>query len=255
MRFIVNTLRIWRALIVRDIALRSPGSRLGYLLDLSQPFMQLGLMYVVFYYINRRPDFGPSLFIFLFSGIFPFFLFTHTATRIMPVFRRARDFATLTKIGPIDLAIALAVLETLTILVMGAGALSIAGAFGIQNATPYDNSQIVLSILATSFLALGVGIFNSCLAEYFHIWRLLWSVFARSLIFFSNVFYVVDFFPPAARNILWWNPLLHGVIWFRKGLYNNYPSLTFSPIYMLSFGAVALLLGLAMERNLRREAT
>jgi capsular polysaccharide transport system permease protein len=135
---------------------------------------------------------------------------------------------------------------------MGGGALAIAAAFGMPNAEPYNVGQIVLSVIAMSFTAFGVGLFNSCLVEYFGAWRLLWSVIARSLIFFSNVFYVVDFLPPIARKILWWNPVLHGVIWFRIGLYPNYPTLTFSPSYMLAFSAVMLLAGMIMERILRR---
>lgn len=247
-----DSFRVWGAIMVRDIGLRAPGSRFGYLLDLVQPFFQLGMMYGVFYNIGRVSDFGPSLFVFLFSGVFPYFLFTHTSARIMTVYKRARAFAPLRRIGTFDLAIALMVLETLTVVVMGAGALVIAAAFGLPNAVPYNPGQLVLSVFALSFSALGIGLLNSCLVEYFGAWRLLWSVIARSLIFFSNVFYVVDFLPPVARSILFWNPVLHGVIWFRIGLYPNYPSLTFSPFYMLAFSAVALLAGMVMERQLRR---
>jgi capsular polysaccharide transport system permease protein len=252
MNSLTSTFRVWGALMLRDIGLRAPGSRFGYILDLVQPFFQLGMMYGVFYNIGRVSDFGPSLFIFLFSGVFPYFLFTHTTARVMTVYKRARAFAPLHRFGTIDLAIALVILETLTVVVMGAGALLIGGAFGLPNSEPYNLPQLILSVVTMSFLALGVGLFNTCLVEYFGAWRLLWSVIARSLIFFSNVFYVVDFLPPVARHILFWNPVLHGVIWFRVGLYPNYPTSTFSPAYMIGFSITALLIGMTMERILRK---
>jgi ABC-type polysaccharide/polyol phosphate export permease len=65
-----NSFRVGGAIMVRDIGLRAPGSGFGYLLDLIQPFFQLGMMYRFFYNIGRVSDFGPSLVVFLFQASF-----------------------------------------------------------------------------------------------------------------------------------------------------------------------------------------
>lgn len=239
------------AIMLRDIQTRRSHSRLRYVLAIVEPCMQLLLMYIIFVCIGRRPDFGNNLFVFLASGILPYFLFTHIAGRLIGVIGQAKPFRPLRKVSAVDLGIAGCVLETLTIVIIGTFALGIAYAAGVLEALPKHVPALLLSVLALSLCAFGVGLCNSAISVHFDVWRTIWTVVARSLLFFSNVFYVVDFLPQRARDILWWNPVLHGVILFRSGVFQNYPMNTFSGTYLFLFCISAVAIGLALERRLR----
>jgi capsular polysaccharide transport system permease protein len=240
--------RIIHALLVREVRSRSPQSRFGYALDLAQPCMQLAMMYAVFWGIGRKPDFGNNLFIFLVSGILPYFLFTHTVSRVMGTVPRIRGMRPLGVIMPMDIAITLTIFELIAITNLGVLSLTVAAIFGVHDVLPHDYMQIIIATVLVGLTGLGVGLTNSYLVELYSPYRLIWAVASRSLIFFSNLFYVVDFFPPVLRNILWWNPLLHGVIWFRVGMFQNYPTLTFSPWYLIAWCIGSVLVGLVLER-------
>jgi capsular polysaccharide transport system permease protein len=246
--------RIWLALILRDIRSRRGRSAESFLLSLAEPVGQLLVTYLVFQALRRKPDFGDSLLLFLITGVMPYFLFTHLVGRIMSAIRVALPMLPLGAVGVIDVAIAQLVLETLIIVVVGAAVLGGDWLSGNRTASPYDTLQLTLSVLAIALLGFGVGIFNACVVLFASAYRLVWTLIARSLIFFSSVFYVVETLPPDFRDWLWWNPLLHGVIWFRVGIFEGYPTDTLSYTYMLGFALAATLLGLSLETLVRRRA-
>lgn len=249
-----NTLQIWLALMLRDIRTRRGPSRMTFLLALIEPLGQLFVVYLVFEALKRKSDFGPSLFLFLLTGVLPYFLFTHIVSRIMSAIRVAQPMLPLRIVTVLDVAVAQLAVETLTVVIVGTILLTAAGIAGINGATPEDGIHVLLAIVIISLTAFGVGLFNAAVASHFSVYRMAWTLMARSLIFFSNVFFVVEILPRSFRDILWWNPLLHGVILFRTGIYRYYPDATLSYSYMLTFCICSILAGLAAERVLHRHA-
>ncbi len=246
--------RIWFALMLRDIRSRRGRTAESFLLTLAEPVGQLTIVFLVFRALQRHPDYGDDLLLFLLTGVLPYFLFTHVVSRIMGANRVALPMLPLGTVSVIDVAIAQLVLESLIVVAFGAAILLALWLSGVTTAVPYDPLQIVLAFLATAFAAFGIGLFNASAQAFMTAYRLLWTLIARSLLFFSSVFYVVETLPPVFREALWWNPLLHGVIWFRTGLYPDYPTVTLSQSYLIAFGLAATLMGLALEAILRRRA-
>jgi capsular polysaccharide transport system permease protein len=247
-----NTLQIWLALMLRDIRTRRGPSRLTFLLALVEPLGQLLMVYVVFRALGRKADFGPNLFLFLLTGVLPYFQFTHIVSRIMSAVRVAQPMLPLRVVTVVDVAVAQLLVETLTIIIVGTVLLGGASFFGVEGAAPNDGIQLLLAVFVTSMTAFGVGLFNASVAGHFSVYRMVWTLVARSLIFFSSVFYVVETLPQGFRDALWWNPLLHGVIWFRTGIFQYYPANTLSYSYALTFCLGSILLGLSAERVLNR---
>lgn len=244
--------RIWLALMLRDIRSRRGRTAESFLLILIEPVGQLLIVYLVFMALRRRPDYGDSLFLFLLSGVLPYFLFTHVVGRIMGAIRVAQPMLPLGAISVVDVAIAQLVLETLVVAGMGSVLLLGTWLSGVNSAMPHNGLQITMAFAATALAAFGTGLFNAAVVTFFTAYRLAWTLFARSLLFFSSVFYVVEQLPPEFRDWLWWNPLLHGVIWFRNGIYPGYPTATLSYAYLIGFGLFATLMGLALENLVRR---
>jgi capsular polysaccharide transport system permease protein len=77
------------------------------------------------------------------------------------------------------------------------------------------------------------------------------KILTRPLIFISGVFYVPSLLPMEAGNLLWWNPVLHLVEWFRLAYYPTYPRLIFTPWWPLALGVWFLFAGLVLERFTR----
>ncbi len=248
-----STFRLWLALILRDIRTRRGPSRLTFLLALIEPLGQLAVVYIVFRALGRRSDYGPSLFLFLMTGVLPYFLFTHIVSRIMSAIRVAYPLQPLGVVTVVDVAIAQLVVETLTVMIIGMALFYAAIELDIPGAVPQDPIQLGISTGVMALTAFGVGLFNAAVALHFTFYRMIWTLIARSLIFFSNVFFVADFLPAYVRDWLWWNPLLHGVIWFRTGVYQFYPHLTLSYAYALYWCLGAVLIGLAAQRVLHRQ--
>jgi capsular polysaccharide transport system permease protein len=246
--------RIWLALMLRDIRSRRGRTAESFLLSFVEPVGQLLIVYVVFTALGRKADFGDSLFLFLLSGVLPYFLFTHVVGRIMGALRITLPMLPLGTVGVIDVAIAQLVVETLIVVTVGAGLLFVAWLVGLGSAVPADGLQIFLACIVTALAAFGVGLFNAAAAAFLAAYRLFWTLLARSLLFFSSVFYVIDTLPPNFRDTLWWNPLLHGVVWFRSGFYGDYPVATLSYVYMIGFTLMAILMGLSLVSLWRRRA-
>lgn len=58
--------------------------------------------------------------------------------------------------------------------------------------------------------------------------------------------------PDWARDILSWNPLLHAIDWFRAGFFASYEPHWLDRRYLVLSAVLAALIGLALERGLRR---
>ena len=251
---IATRLRIWEALMLRDIRTRRGESPYDYLITLAEPIGQILIVYWVFTVVARVADFGDSLWLFLMSGVLPYFLFTHVTARVLNSVRSARSLLPLALVGTIDLTISRCILETLTVSMIGLLLFFVSWAIDVPGARPYDVMQLILATTAIALTAFGVGLTVGCLTLYSGVVRLVWTLLARSLIFFSSVFYVIDFLKHPGRDVLWWNPLLHGVVWFRTAIYPDYPANILSKPYMLTFCALSILIGLALERVARRRA-
>jgi len=243
--------RVVIALMLREMRLRSVHSRLSYLLALLEPILQLTMMMTIFTYIGRRPEFGTSLLLFLGTGILPFFLFTHVSGRTTGAIRASGLVRALAPIQPLDIMLARALLETLTLLVVAVLLFTFIYATGVKEAIPIRPLLAIEGFAATAFLAIAFGLINGVIGAFFRLWAVFYGVASRSLIFLSGVFFVPDFMPPPIRAVLAWNPLLHGLEWFRSGFYLTYPTLTLDKGYIVGFAVVSLLIGLALERVFR----
>ena len=58
--------------------------------------------------------------------------------------------------------------------------------------------------------------------------------------------------PGWIRGILVWNPLLHGIDWFRASFFADYEPFWLDRLYLTMTAGLTLLAGLALERALRR---
>ncbi len=107
--------------------------------------------------------------------------------------------------------------------------------------------------LALFAIAFGVGTCVGIFSVFFPSLATLLRFPLRVLYFTSGTFYAPDDLPPVARNVVDWNPVLHGVTWFREGFYEHYESHLLDLPYLVGWAVGCLLLALFCERVLSKK--
>lgn len=251
---IVETLelrgRMIGALLLRETRTRFGRSRLGYVWALLEPIAHVGVMCLVYWTINRQAPVGPSVMLFFVTGVLPFFLFHKTALHLGNAIRSNQKVLRMPLLAPVDVIAARAVLEGMTWLVIAAILLLALMALGMAE-WPAEPGTAALAALATFGLGLGIGLVNASLMVLVSSWVQVYHVLTRPLYIFSGIFYSIDQVPSGLQYWLSWNPLLHGVLWFRTGFRADYATPVLDEQYLLSWIGASVLLGLCLLRVAR----
>jgi capsular polysaccharide transport system permease protein len=244
--------RVIMALILREMRTRFGDSRFGYLWVIIELVIHIAALAVVFQFtMHGQPPLGTSFFFFYFTGLLPYLLFSHTVTQVGNAIIANRPLLQLPPVGNLDVVIARGLLEFATEFVVGV--LFVGGflAFGVD-AIPRDLGLAFGALAATWALGLGIGLINAVINVFTHVWDHIFQVLLRLVYFGSGIFYVPQMMPEWVRDILWWNPLLHCVDWFRMTFFAEYEPAWLDRAYPLEFALFALLAGMALEFGLRR---
>jgi len=75
---------------------------------------------------------------------------------------------------------------------------------------------LLVPICGLVLFNIGVGLILSALFVFFRDIQYLWSVFTRLLLYMSAIFYTIDSYPQAVRNIFLLNPIYLFIRYFRK---------------------------------------
>ncbi len=109
-----------------------------------------------------------------------------------------------------------------------------------------DIATITKSLALAAFFAAGVGTLNCFLSTRFPVWERAWQIATRPLFIVSGVFFLYGGMPHAAKQVLWYNPLIHVVGLMRRGVYGTYDADYVSVPYLVSISLVLLFLGLLL---------
>jgi len=102
-------------------------------------------------------------------------------------------------------------------------------------------------------LGLGIGTLNCALGGLYPLWDITWNILTRPLFIASGIFFLYDTMPPLARDILWYNPLIHVVGLMRTGFYPTYTAAYINEVYVLSVALISLMMGLILLGRYHRE--
>jgi capsular polysaccharide transport system permease protein len=243
MTAIFNWLSLVNFLAVRNISARFKQTPIAAILALLAPILVLaGMLFVRGFLKGRYPQYGLSLAVFFASGIFPFFVFMRMAlagrgTRYRAVRRFPRFTSTDTLITSLVTEGAI-ILSSMLICFYGLWL------YGYREAKPVYIVDCLVALFFLAMLGTGFGLINLTLARHFKLWGFVYRNLTRGMLFLSGVFHMVDPMPLFIRNIMVWNPIMHGIEWFRVGLYGTYPAHTLDRLYLIEASSLMLLVGL-----------
>jgi capsular polysaccharide transport system permease protein len=242
--------RVVTAILLREMRTRFGSNRLGYLWALAEPFLHLSMFIILFELLGRAAPVGTDIALFLATGVFPWLLFDHVADRTMKAIEANRALLTYPQVTPVDLVLARVLLETVTLLLVfilfGVGCFLMRGPFAIDSPLAVLAAFLCLSVLGT-----GVGLIAAAITVVIPTFAPSFAMAKRLFYFVSGVFFIAERLPPAARDWLQFNPILHCIEWLRSAFFVGFESHFASPSFAVAVASAAFLIGLAAERAVR----
>lgn len=234
-------------LMVQEIGRRFHTSRFGALLALAEPILLIcAIATFREEFKGMLPQFGTSVFVFVSSGIFPFYVFLRVSTRS----RGARYDAAhrLPTVTTTETLIASILAETVLILASMVLWFTALWLGGIEEARPVALEVCVVPLSLLVVIGIGIGLVNAAISRRFPLWLYIYGIPGRALMILSGAYYIVDLLPLFFRDVVVWNPIAHGIEWFRLGQYGEYPVITLDRDYFIVSAVIALIVGIAAHR-------
>jgi capsular polysaccharide transport system permease protein len=240
------------ALMLREMATtygRRPG---GYVWAVLEPALALVMLTLVFSLVLKSPSLGNSFPLFYASAYLPFVLFNSVSNAMARSIRFSRPLLGYPAVTFVDALIARFLLATMTHLVIGF--LIFSGILMLMDThTLLHLPRVLEGVALAAVLGLSIGVLNCYLMTAFPIWETAWSIATRPLFLISGIFYIYEDLPTFAREVLWWNPLLHVTGITRTGFYSTYEAAYASPLFVLGVSGLTGVTGLLLLYRYNRD--
>ena len=240
------------ALILREMSTRYGRTPGGYLWGIIEPLAAILVLSIAFSLVMRTPPLGTSFLLFYSTGYLPFSLYQVLSNTVSRAIFFSRPLLKYPAVTWVDALAARFLLNSLTGLLITA--LLLGGILAvIDSRTVLDLPKLVSGLGLAMIVGLGVGVLNCALIGLFPLWDVVWSIISRPLFIASGVLFLYDTMPPLARDILWYNPLIHVIGRMRTGIYPTYTAPYVNELYVLGVALVCLALGLILLGRYHRD--
>jgi capsular polysaccharide transport system permease protein len=241
--------RVISALVVRNAVTRFSKSRFGFIWILVEPAAYVGIFLAIHTFARAHIPFGDNAALFILAGVFGFRMTRGISRKTERAIISNQPMLTYPLIRPLDTIVASFLLEAtiwlmICALFMGGLAYSMDRAIIVY---PGDFMECLLAIL---FFAFSFATFNATVGGLIPRYDTFLNMINLPLMLLSGIFYMPTQLSPEVQAILWWNPFLHCVEWFRTATYIDYTPLL-DKGYLLGVATGLLAIGLTVERVFR----
>ncbi|MEZ2218241.1 ABC transporter permease [Rhizobium sp. RCC_161_2] len=239
------------AVILRDMRTRFFGHGLGFLVVPLWPFVHMSILIIIHSVTGRVPPYGDSTPVFFATGLIPTLVFVYVSRFMVFSLMQNRPMLAFPVVQVSDIVMGRAFLEILAAFATLGLIFVVLWVMG-QNPFPNDMEWAVCGYLATLWLAFGVGYCVGIMSMFFPMIVTAYNLTVIIVYITSGSLFVASDLPLSVSYYLSFNPVLECVEWMRASFYENYSDKLVSPLYVLSFATISLLLGLSLERCFRR---
>ncbi|SIT86850.1 capsular polysaccharide transport system permease protein [Pontibaca methylaminivorans] len=246
------TMRVIAALLLREMSTRYGKTPGGYIWSIIEPLAAIMVLSIGFALILRTPPIGTSFMLFYATGYMPYGMFNTVANMVGRSISFSKPLLQYPAVTWVDAVLARFLLNSLTSTFITLILITVILVLSDTQAV-LDMIPILRAGLLALLLAFGVGVLNCAISGLFPLWEVIWSVITRPLFIASGVFFLYDDMPQLAREILWYNPLIHVIGEFRSGFYPMYIVDYVNNLFVLSVALVSLVMGLVLLGRYHRE--
>lgn len=249
---LVGKIRVLEALAVRDMMMRYGRGNLGFLWVLLEPMILTIGVILIWSVAKGEQEHGVEIVAFVLTGYMPLTLWRHMTNGGIFLLRRNSALLYHRNISLFDVIFGRMLLEfvgTTTALIIVAGTLI---ALGLLK-PPQDVGLAIVGWLMMGTLAFSCALFFCIGTEYSEIWERFVQPFQYLMLPLSGCFYMVDWLPTAAQDLMLLNPTVHCFEAFRAGYLGNHVETHYWTWYPLLWSLGLLALGLrALEATAAR---
>ena len=246
------TLRTVMALVLREMSTRYGRTPGGYIWGILEPLGAIIVLSIGFGLLLRAPPLGTTFLLFYATGYLPFNLYQSVSLMVARAIGFSRPLLLYPAVTWVDAVLARFLLNSLTgilvTIILLAGILTVT-----DNRTVLDIPPVLMAMALAMLLGLGIGVLNCAVIGLFPVWDVIWSMITRPLFIASGILFLYDNLPQLAREILWYNPLVHITGLMRQGFYPMYKPLYINEIYVALTALVPLVLGLILLGRYHRD--
>lgn len=251
MRSLIIQFRVIFALILREARVRHGRSRAGYLWTIVEPVLLIGALTFLFSNFRSSSISGSSFAVFFATGVLPFQLFRSSSQYISMAIEANGALLNYPHVSKIDTIIARSVLDFCTHIFVITLVISFQ-IFAINAPFPADIPMMLFVIVILMAFAVGAGLCVALLRQVFPSFANVYLILMGPSFFLSGVFFSINSIPKFFRDILVWNPILHGVEGFRTAYYQGYRSPDLDMAYLFWWAFTLIFLGLLAERTMKK---
>ncbi len=243
--------RVILALMLREARTRYGRRRIGYLWALIEPILHISVFAIAFSFLGRAAPLGENVPTFLATGMATYLGFRYVLNRTKGGYGSNEALLSFPVVKVIDVFLGRALLELATWIIVSC---IILGSLIATGYSPVPDSllKMMIAVAALFSIAFGAGTFLGIVTQFVPSLTGLLTVPLRILYFCSGIFFLPDNLPPVARDILDWNPVLHGITLFREGYFEMYESHMLDLQYLFGWAGGCMLVALVTERVARR---
>ncbi|NVO28077.1 ABC transporter permease [Donghicola sp. C2-DW-16] len=247
-----KALRTIVALMLREMSTRYGRTPGGYIWSLLEPVAAILFLSFGFSLMIRTPPLGTSFLLFYTTGYLPFGMYNNISNTTAKATIYSRSLLKFPAVNWLDAILARLFLNSLTNIVVMF--IVIGGVWvAVDGRSVIDLPSALVGVGLAIILGLGVGTVNSVLMGLYPLWSLTWSIITRPLFLASGVLFLFRDLPPLARDILWYNPLIHITGIVRAAFYSSYDASYTSVTYVMLLSMTLLTLGLILMGRYHRD--
>ena len=236
------------ALVLREMSTRYGKNPGGYAWALFEPLGAILILGIGFSLLLRSPPLGNNFIFFYATGYLPFSLYLNVSGTMSRALSFSRPLLMYPAVTWIDALVARFVLNTITNILIAYILLGALMAI-TDTQTVLSMQPIVIAMALAALLGAGVGTMNCLLMGLFPVWSIIWSILTRPLFLMSGIILLYEQLPTVARDILWYNPLMHITGLMRQGFFPMYAPQYLSLSFVVFVSMILLALGLLLLRR------
>ena len=239
------------ALILQDIKSRFFGNGIGYVISIFWPATHIAVLLIIFAAMKRPVPYGNSALLYASTGVAPYICWSYISRFMCLGVIMNKNFLAYPIIKPLDMMFARLFLEIISTYIITVGLLFALVVCQVQ-AMPFRPWDAAAGLLSAVLLGAGFGVFNAVICMIVQLWQVVYVLVLVIAWITCGLAINPEAMPDKIGRLLAYNPLLHSIEWIRSAYYLDYPAHFLDKSYVLWCGTISLVLGLIMERVLRR---